>query len=71
MEQKDNNNDIFELTRTELNSVLAYLGKRPAEEVFALVTTLINKQMVRAASTEQAVSPVLEVAQTETQAVAQ
>ena len=60
MNQTVNDNDVFELTRKELNNVLGYLGKKPAEEVFGLVSLLINKQMTRAAVAEESVSaPVL------------
>jgi hypothetical protein len=77
MEQrKANDKDLFELTRGEINAVLAYLGKRPAEEVFALVSILLSKAPSKLVETEEAVTPVLEAsaseaAGTEEQAVAQ
>lgn len=49
-----NPNDVFELTRAELNAVVAYLGKRPAEEVYHLLGTILSKPVARAAAQETA-----------------
>lgn len=55
MEQRQaNEKDVFEFTRAELNSVLAYLGKKPAEEVFGLVSLLLSRAPARLMPVEEA-----------------
>ena len=42
-----NPNDIFELTRAELQPVVTYLGSRPAAETFSLLQVLLAVPLVR------------------------
>jgi len=60
--------DVFELTRGELNSVIAYLGKKPAEETFGLLSLLLGRGPTRLVPVEVA-SPVSEATLLETAAV--
>ena len=42
--------DVFELNRAELQSVIDYLGSRPAAETFRLLAGLLSKPVARAAA---------------------
>jgi hypothetical protein len=37
-------NDLFQLTRSEIESVIKYLAERPAKEVFGLLQMLTSKK---------------------------
>jgi len=45
-----NPNDIVELTRAEMDRLVAYLAEKPAKETYNLIKLLIDKPISRFAS---------------------
>lgn len=59
-QQKISPNDVYELTRGELDGILAYLAEKPAKEVYNLINGLLVKRPVRMAPVEEVPAPAVE-----------